>query len=115
MEDTRAAIAQEAREAAFQAEVAKFTVKYEAMLALLQKPSPKTYADLPDHVRAWLEGKSAKELKELDATIDFVVSSRTAGKVLAYVGGIAVTVVTGSIAAAKMGWDLFSFVRGMPR
>lgn len=115
MEDTRAAIAQEAREAAFQAEVAKFSAKYEAMLALLQKPSPKTYSDLPDHVRAWLEGKSAKELKELDATIDFVVSSRSAGKVLAWVGGIAVTVVGATITAAKMGWDLFSFVRSMPR
>ena len=115
MDDTRAAIAQEAREAAFQAEVKRFTAKYEAMLAVLEKPEPKAYSDLPEHVRKWLEGKSAKELTELDATIDFVVSSRNAGKVLAWVGGIAVTVVGSTIAAAKMGWDLFSFVRSMPR
>ncbi|KQT08538.1 hypothetical protein ASG40_11715 [Methylobacterium sp. Leaf399] len=92
-----------------------FEAKYAAALDVLQKPAPKTYADLPEHTRKWLEGKSDKELKNLDATIEFVVSSRTAGKVLAWVGGVAVMLIGYAVTTAKFGWDAFSFFRNMPR
>lgn len=115
--------------------------KYDAMLAVLEKPNPKTYADLPEHVRKWLEGKNtrdlaeideaqqlidrlpvetrnwlkgknAKDLQNIDAAVEFIGSSRTAARVLMWIGGIAVTFLTGSWALAKAGIDAFAMFRG---
>ncbi|TXN79291.1 hypothetical protein [Methylobacterium sp. WL8] len=62
---------------------------------------------------AWVESKNTRELERLDGAVEFISSSRTAAKVLMWVCGTAATVVTGSIALAKSGYDLFSLFRGV--
>ncbi|MFY9289252.1 MAG: hypothetical protein WAP03_00925 [Methylorubrum rhodinum] len=61
---------------------------------------------------AWIEGKNERELKNLDGAVEFITSSRTAAKVLMWVGGMAVAFVGGVAALAKNGIDLFSMLRG---
>ncbi|SOR28449.1 conserved protein of unknown function [Methylorubrum extorquens] len=60
----------------------------------------------------WIAEKNPRELKNLDGVVEFVSSSRTAAKVLMWVGGFAVAFVGGVTALAKNGIDLFSMVRG---
>ncbi|AWN43185.1 hypothetical protein DK389_25160 [Methylobacterium durans] len=61
---------------------------------------------------AWVDGKNDRELKNLDGAVDFINSSRTAAKVLMWVSGVAVTFVTGTVALAKSGYDIFALLRG---
>ncbi|WP_132256542.1 hypothetical protein [Methylobacterium segetis] len=61
---------------------------------------------------AWVDAKNDRELKSLDGAVDFINSSRTAAKVLMWVCGVAVTFVTGTVALAKSGYDLFALLRG---
>jgi hypothetical protein len=60
----------------------------------------------------WMDGKSPRELKNLDGVVEFVSSSRTAARVLMWVGGFAVAFVGGVTALAKNGIDLFAMMRG---
>lgn len=62
---------------------------------------------------SWIEGKNDRELKNLDGAVEFITSSRTAGRVLMWVGGLAVTIVGGATALAKNGMDIFSMFRGV--
>lgn len=62
---------------------------------------------------SWIEGKNDRELKNLDGAVEFITSSRTAGRVLMWVGGLAVTIVGGVTALAKNGMDIFSMFRGI--
>lgn len=66
----------------------------------------------PDTVK-WVAEKNPKELQKLDETVEFFSSTKTAGKVLAWVMGVAFTCITGSIALAKAGIDAFSIFRGV--
>lgn len=61
---------------------------------------------------AWIDAKNERELKRLDGAVEFINSSRTAGKVLIWVGGMAVAFVGGVAAFAKRGYDLFFLFRG---
>jgi hypothetical protein len=61
---------------------------------------------------AWIDGKNDRELRNLDGAVDFITSSRTAAKVLIWIGGTAVAFVAGVTALAKNGIDLFSILRG---
>lgn len=61
---------------------------------------------------AWIDAKNERELKRLDGAVEFINSSRTAGKVLIWVGGMAVAFVGGVAAFAKSGYDLFFLFRG---
>lgn len=61
---------------------------------------------------AWIDAKNDRELKNLDGAVEFITSSRTAAKVLMWVGGMAVAFVGGVTALAKNGIDLFSMLRG---
>ncbi|MGW5961023.1 hypothetical protein [Methylorubrum thiocyanatum] len=60
----------------------------------------------------WIAEKNPRELKNLDGVVEFVSSSRTAAKVLMWVGGFAVAFVGGVTALAKNGIDLFALMRG---
>ena len=60
----------------------------------------------------WIAEKNPCELKNLDGVVEFVSSSRTAAKVLMWVGGFAVAFVGGAAALAKNGIDLFAMMRG---
>jgi DNA-directed RNA polymerase subunit H (RpoH/RPB5) len=60
----------------------------------------------------WIAEKNPRELKNLDGVVEFVSSSRTAAKVLMWVGGFAVAFVGGVTALAKNGIDLFAIMRG---
>ncbi len=60
----------------------------------------------------WIAEKNPRELKNLDGVVEFVSSSRTAAKVLMWVGGFAVAFVGGVTALAKNGIDLFAMMRG---
>lgn len=62
---------------------------------------------------AWIDAKNERELKRLDRAVEFINSSRTAGKVLIWVGGMAVAFLGGVTALAKNGYDLFSLLRGV--
>ena len=62
---------------------------------------------------AWIDAKNERELKRLDGAVEFINSSRTAGKVLIWVGGMAVAFLGGVTALAKNGYDLFSLFRGV--
>lgn len=67
---------------------------------------------LPKHVREWLAEKNKNDLKNIDATVELIVSSRLAGKVLFWIGGTAVTVILGAWGLAKAGIDAFALFRG---
>ncbi|KQO89155.1 hypothetical protein ASF36_23610 [Methylobacterium sp. Leaf90] len=61
---------------------------------------------------AWIDAKNGRELQKLDGAVEFITSSRTAAKVLIWIGGMAVAFVGGVAALAKNGIDLFSMLRG---
>lgn len=60
----------------------------------------------------WIHDKNPRELKQLDGAVEFITSSRTAGKWLLWIGGLSVTFVGGVTALAKNGYDLFALFRG---
>lgn len=60
----------------------------------------------------WIHDKNDRELKNLDGAVEFITSSRTAGKWLLWIGGLSVTFVGGVTALAKNGIDLFAMLRG---
>lgn len=64
---------------------------------------------------SWIHDKNDRELKGLDGAVEFITSSRTAAKVLAWCFAAAVSFVGGAVALAKGGYDLFSLFRGGPR
>jgi hypothetical protein len=61
---------------------------------------------------AWIAEKNPRELKSLDGAVEFVTSSRTAAKVLAWCFVTAATAFGLVVTAAKNGIDLFQIVRG---
>ncbi len=63
----------------------------------------------------WIHDKNDRELKGLDGAVEFITSSRTAAKVLAWCFAAAVSFVGGAVALAKGGYDLFALFRGGPR
>ena len=67
---------------------------------------------LPRHVREWLAEKNSKDLKNIDATVEFIVSSRIAARVLVWIMGTAITIIGTAWAAAKAGIDAFALFRG---
>lgn len=71
--------------------------------------------DLRAETVKWISEKNTKELQKLDGTVDFISSSRTAGKVLFYVTGAAVSFLTATFALAKAGYDIFALFRGVGR
>ena len=75
-------------------------VKIKALLNL----DPKTVA--------WIADKNPRELKNLDGAVEFVTSSRTAAKVLAWCFVTAATAFGLVVTAAKNGMDLFQIFRG---
>lgn len=68
--------------------------------------------DVKSETVAWIDAKNDRELRNLDGAVEFITSSRTAAKVLIWIGGMAVAFVGGVAALAKNGIDLFSIVRG---
>ena len=60
---------------------------------------------------AWIAEKNPRELKSLDGAVEFVTSSRTAAKVLAWCFVTAATAFGLVVTAAKNGIDLFQIVR----
>ncbi|TXN23976.1 hypothetical protein [Methylobacterium sp. WL9] len=60
----------------------------------------------------WIAEKNSRELKSLDGAVEFITSSRTAARVLMWVGGAAVAFVAGVVGLTKNGMDLFAIVRG---
>lgn len=60
---------------------------------------------------AWIDAKNGRELQKLDGVVEFISSSRTAAKVLIWIGGAAVAFVGGVAVLAKNGLDFFSFLR----
>ena len=67
---------------------------------------------LPRHVREWLAEKNTRDLKNIDATVEFIVSSRIAARVLVWITGTAITIIGTAWAAAKAGIDAFALFRG---
>jgi hypothetical protein len=61
----------------------------------------------------WIDGKSDKEYEKLDGAVEFLNSSRTAGKVLFYVAGVLASFLLSVFALAKSGWDVFTTFRGV--
>lgn len=61
---------------------------------------------------AWIAEKNPRELKSLDGAVEFVTSSRTAAKVLAWCFVTAATAFGLVVTAAKNGIDLFQILRG---
>jgi hypothetical protein len=61
---------------------------------------------------AWIAEKNPRELKSLDGAVEFVTSSGTAAKVLAWCFVTAATAFGLVVTAAKNGIDLFQIVRG---
>ena len=72
----------------------------------------KTLLDLDPKTIAWIAEKNTRELKSLDGAVEFVTSSRTAAKVLAWCFVTAATAFGLVVTAAKNGIDLFQIVRG---
>lgn len=71
--------------------------------------------DLKPATVEWIAEKNDRELKSLDGAVEFITSSRTAAKVLAWCFAAAVSIVGGAVALAKSGYDLFSLFRGGPQ
>jgi len=71
-----------------------------------------TILDMRTETIGWLSSKSPRELKSLDGAVEFVTSSRTAAKVLAWCFVTAGTAFGLVVAAAKNGIDLFQLIRG---
>lgn len=61
---------------------------------------------------AWISEKNPRELKNLDGAVEFVTSSRTAAKVLAWCFVTVATAFGLVVTAAKNGMDLFQIFRG---
>ncbi|WP_264048841.1 hypothetical protein [Methylobacterium flocculans] len=74
--------------------------KLQALLSL----NPKTVA--------WISEKNPRELMNLDGAVDFVTSSRTAAKILAWCFVTAATAFGHVVTAAKNGMGLFQIFRG---
>jgi hypothetical protein len=68
--------------------------------------------DMRSETIAWISEKNPRELKSLDGAVEFVTSSRTAAKVLAWCFVTAATAFGLVVTAAKNGIDLFQIVRG---
>lgn len=71
-----------------------------------------TIVELRSETVAWIAEKNPRELKSLDGAVEFVTSSRTAAKVLAWCFVTAATAFGLVVTAAKNGIDLFQIVRG---
>lgn len=72
----------------------------------------KALLDLDQKTIEWIAEKNTRELKSLDGAVEFVTSSRTAAKVLAWCFVTAATAFGLVVTAAKNGIDLFQIVRG---
>lgn len=145
-EECRRKLVDEASQAAYAQLIQNFKGGYQREIAQFEaeRKPPRTYADLPKHVRDWLETKNADDLAEIDEArklidrlpagtrdwlkdkrdedlqnidraVDFISSSRFAGKVLMYVGGLSITIVSGAWAVAKFGWDIAHTFKVIPR
>lgn len=68
--------------------------------------------DVKAETVAWIDAKNDRELRNLDGAVEFITSSRTAAKVLMWIGGTAVAFVAGVATLATKGLDLFALFRG---